>query len=466
MTQRITWSHPAPHQVFQRDSHNMASVEFTVQIAGVSGRVEVRTASTPWKGYGELEGYGGSITGKLEQLPTGEHKLYVRIVNEEEGAVIAQSELGPIFIGDLWLLAGQSNMEGCGRLIDVEPPQSGVSCFYLGDRWDLAVEPLNWPLESEDPVHWKNWLANGGKRDDLMKALRRDRVLGSGLGVAFGKTILAQTGVPIGLIMTASGGTSMSEWDPGLKGMEGQSLYGAMLRSVQAAGGKLKGMLWYQGESDATEEAVPKYAERMKQFVSCLRQDLGDARLPFIYVQLGPVYTQLGLELEWPAEKTWNRIQHDQLLLEQELGDAILVPAIDMRLDDFIHLATDSLIKLGRRMASCALSQVYQITTTELGPRLSSVSWSADRTKLTLSFTGLNGRFQAAERLLGFTLMSDGIPITHTARLTEEGKEIMLSLEEAAPAACNLYHGKGMNPVVNTRDQLGYPLPVWGPVPV
>jgi len=447
----------------------MASMEFTIQIGeGVSGRLEVRTASTPWKAYGVLEEEEGSITvtGRLEQLATGEHKLYARIVKVEEGTVIAQSELSPVFVGDLWLLAGQSNMEGCGRLTDVEPPQAGVSCFYLGDRWDLAVEPLNWSLESDDPVHWKNWLSNGATREELMKALRRDRVLGSGLGLAFGKALLTETGIPVGLIMTASGGTSMSEWDPELKGMEGQSLYGAMLRSVEAAGGKIKGMLWYQGESDATEEAAPKYVERMKQFVSCLRQDLGDTRLPFIYAQLGPVYAQLGLELEWPAEKTWNRIQHDQLLLEQELGDAILVPAIDLSLDDFIHLATDSLIKLGKRMASCALSQVYQITTTEWGPRLSSTSWSADRKELILSFTGLNGRFQTNDRLLGFTLMSEGNPIAHTTRLTEDGKAITLSLEEAAPDVCNLWHGKGVNPVVNTRDQLGYPLPVWGPVPV
>ena len=49
----------------------------------------------------------------------------------------------------------------------------------------------------------------------------------------------------------AHGGTSMEQWDPAKKGEGGNSLYGSMLRQVKLAGGKVKGVLWYQGESDA-----------------------------------------------------------------------------------------------------------------------------------------------------------------------------------------------------------------------
>ncbi len=63
------------------------------------------------------------------------------------------------------------------------------------------------------------------------------------------------TGVPIGLVACAHGGTSMEQWNPAKKDEGGKSLYGSMLRQFQLAGGKVKGVLWYQGESDANGEA-------------------------------------------------------------------------------------------------------------------------------------------------------------------------------------------------------------------
>ncbi|MFD0716557.1 sialate O-acetylesterase [Paenibacillus sp. GCM10027626] len=468
MRQQIKWVSPTPHQVFQRNLHDQASIAFSVQVAGgiKNGRLEVRTSCTSWKACGLIEGHEECLTGTVENLTTGEHTLYVRIVDGEGAELLEKCSLGPIFVGDLWILAGQSNMEGCGRLIDVEAAQAGVSCFYLGDRWDIAAEPLHWALESHDPVHWKNWMPYRS-RSELNEAIRRDRVLGSGLGMAFGKELLLHSGVPTGLVMAASGGTSMSEWDPELKHLEGGSLYGAMLRIVEAAGGQVKGCLWYQGESDATEEAAEKYAERMRRFVSCLRQDLGDASLPFIYVQLGPVYTQLGLELAWPEERAWNRIQNEQLLLEAELAHVALVPAIDMLLDDFIHLGSASLKELGRRVAATVLNKVYHLTAGSSGPRLSAAAWTnGSRTGLKLSFTGLNGGFQLVDRPFGFSLMSEGVAIAHKAKLTEDRRGILLCLAIAAPEGCTLWHGKGLNPTVNLKDQSGYPLPVWGPIPV
>ena len=67
------------------------------------------------------------------------------------------------------------------------------------------------------------------------------------------------TGIPQGIIACADGGTSMQQWDPARKSEGGKSLYGATLRRVQKNGGKVAGVIWYQGESDADPTNAPLY---------------------------------------------------------------------------------------------------------------------------------------------------------------------------------------------------------------
>ena len=92
---------------------------------------------------------------------------------------------------------------------------------------------------------------------------------------------------PIGLVACAHGGTSMEQWNPAKKGEGGNSLYGSMLRQIKLAGGKVKGVLWYQGESDANPEASKKYPQVFADFIASVRADLGQPDLPFYFVQIG-----------------------------------------------------------------------------------------------------------------------------------------------------------------------------------
>ena len=54
----------------------------------------------------------------------------------------------------------------------------------------------------------------------------------------------------------------MEQWNPAKKEQGGNSLYGSMLRQVKLAGGKVRGVLWYQGESDAMERRLEGLSPR------------------------------------------------------------------------------------------------------------------------------------------------------------------------------------------------------------
>ena len=75
--------------------------------------------------------------------------------------------------------------------------------------------------------------------------------------------------------------------------------YGFLLHHVRAVGGRVKGLLFYQGEQDAIfgdhDETVTKpsligplktYGERFFSFIQALREDIGDPKMPVIFAQI------------------------------------------------------------------------------------------------------------------------------------------------------------------------------------
>jgi len=351
-------------------------------------------------------------------------------------------------------------MDGCGKLVEVEQPEAGVSCFYMGDKWDIAIEPLCWLSESLDPVNW------GVAEAELPRAVleeRRHRVQGAGLGISFAKEVRKHVDVPIGLIICSHGGTSMAQWDPRLADKGGHSLYGAMLRKVNKLGGKVKGCLWYQGESQTSAELTPLYIEQMEFWVASLRKDVSCLELPFIYAQLSVFYV-LEPDERWPNSAWWNQIQQHQYALESTVPHAAMVPTIDAGLADIIHLDTPSLIRLGQRMAWQALRLAYGKQVAEVGPRPAEFSWNAQRTELRIALSGVNDRLVGEGKLLGFRVEKDKQRYGLTASIIEESQHIVLRFEQSIPIECELSHGAGFNPAVSIKDSKGIPLLVFGPV--
>ena len=359
-----------------------------------------------------------------------------------------------VFVGDLWVLAGQSNMEGVGDLIDVETPHPLVHSFQSREEWAPAEEPLHWLGESPRPIHHTLWgltmLETPAPRDT-------SRLKGSGLGLTFAKMLADATGVPIGLIPSAHGGTSMQQWEPSRKSMDGDSLYGATLLRVEANGGKVAGILWYQGESDANPADALVYEQRMTTLVQAFRTDLGQPNLPFFLVQLGGFVT--------PADQglvdSWNSVRESQRKLASDLPPPIaVVSAIDCGLDDLIHIDTDGLKTLGRRLAAVALGHP--------APALKAVSYDAPRYQIRVNFDGIQGTLAASGRPAGFSLRDpNGAEVQLIYKIVLDGSDAVLNLnEDPSPFGLHLWYGYGLNPYCNITDTSGASIPAFGPVPV
>ena len=244
------------------------------------------TVNGPNMGSGTIKFADGKLTGVPAGGPyTINCRVEVSRVDTNRGVTknVTNIAVGPVFVGDLWVLAGQSNMEGVGDLIDVTPPHPQVMMLGMDGKWKQAEEPLHWLVDSPDPVH----SGDPKTREQRSAQEHKTRTKGAGLGLPFAVALVEATGVPIGLVICAHGGTSMEQWNPAKKDEGGKSLYGSMLRQFQLAGGKVKGVLWYQGESDANAEASKVYPQVFADFIAAVRSDFGQPELPFYFVQIG-----------------------------------------------------------------------------------------------------------------------------------------------------------------------------------
>ena len=56
--------------------------------------------------------------------------------------------VGDVLVGELWILAGQSNMEGSGLITGTRTNENPlIRAYYMDDTWGMATEPIcSWRL--------------------------------------------------------------------------------------------------------------------------------------------------------------------------------------------------------------------------------------------------------------------------------------------------------------------------------
>jgi sialate O-acetylesterase len=456
----------ADDQVLQRGASGRADIHLSGTARGADGR---KVEACLLRKFVPLEGFEwapvaaiarDSWSAELKNIPAGgPYRLELRIANTDTKVAIQN-----ILVGDLWVLAGQSNMEGNGALADLDQPNTFVHSFDMADHWLVAEDPLHLSVAAADRVHWEqdaNHTPYRLERGALRKFIA-DRRQGAGLGLPFAVEMVRREGVPIGLIPCAHGGTSMNDWDPALKDKDGDSLYGAMIRRVRAAGGKVRGVLWYQGESDAFPQATGAFPEKFKRLVSSIREDFNQPDLPFYYVQISRHVSNENVD-------PWNVIQELQLEAELAIPHCGMVAAIDLPLDDEIHISTQGLKRLSVRLARLALGLPR-------GPRpvsatllpASSTGFREDRIRV--NFSDVNGKLEAPDRIAGFSIhASTGelVPIIYDTQVDRtDGRALLLYLKGKLPANAVLRYGYGKDPYCNLKDSADLAAPAFGPMEI
>jgi hypothetical protein len=389
------------------------------------------------------------------------------------------ANLSNILIGDVWLCAGQSNMERTLNEIANAPAEIANAQanypkirHFKVSRGVVATTPQ--PVFANG-VTGDSWTTTAAKAKDF-----------TAVGFLMAKEIYDSQQVPIGLLNITWGGTGITAWVPGGKLREiadytalvdtlpgvgnpgtGTScaIYNAMV--APATPFRIKGAAWYQGES-STGLGLQKYAAVLAKLREGLRQEFNQVDLPLLIVQLstdGPAQTvpvETGGFAEIRGAQAYDHAQdptRTRLVVTIDTGwvkDATVF-------DADIHPVDKQTV--GRRAGQAALNLAYGQPTAYLPPTFSHavVEGAALRCHFSNVGNGLmvglkpQGLDQGVapapspvQELPGGTLTGFAVAgankVYHTATATLGPADTVLVSSPSVPAPLYVRYGWGANP--------------------
>jgi sialate O-acetylesterase len=439
----IVTTGPADWQIIQRDAHGWGQVALAGRWESPEpGTVEVRMldqdTATPvsqlldWQ-QAETRP-DGTWAATLTQIPAGGlYRLETRF-NRAANVLGEWSDRGDtrhcLGVGDLWVITGQSNSAGYGRGPVYDPPELGVHLYRNSMRWALATHPLN---DSTDTRHTVNReAANPGHAPYLH----------------FARILKRELGYPIGLVQTSRGGSYLAEWNPTDPEPSG-GLYQNMVQCVQAVGGRVKGLVWYQGEAEGGAGTGATYLERFGRAVAAWRAALGQPDLPVLTVQLNRHYIPADSSLA----QSWSRVREAQRRAATTIPGVSVVPAFDLPLSDGIHTSPAGNMLLGERLARAALGAVYSRPIDYLAPDLQTAAAAADGRQIELTFAAVTSRMDNVDPTANSFQVEDSQGQVGIAQVVYPGGPIVrLVLERALSGSAAVHGGFGLAPASVPMD--------------
>ena len=397
--------------------------------------------------------------------------------------------LKDVLVGEVWIASGQSNMEWLVKnSLDAEKEIAAsddpLLRVYISDNVAQAEEQIDFP---------GTWTAASSESTGAMTAV----------GYFFARNLRQELGVPVGVIECAWGGKpiesfiseevlqklpegkpfiekkrqAIANWDGekmkaafeakvkkweegGKKGRQPRmqvepqlnsglhsTIYNGMIAPI--AGYGARGVIWYQGESNANAGSGALYEELLGALVDEWRERWG-SDLSFYWVQLANFRE---VTIEPGAESGWITVQDEMRRALKSIKKSGMAVTNDIGAADNIHPRNKQ--DVGARLARWALAQDYGREDVVMsGPLFEKAKSKGDRMILSFKFAeGLQSR--DGEALKRFEIKpEDGAWVWANAQI-EDGKVIVWSEQVKDPAivryawaenpeGANLVNGAGL----------------------
>jgi sialate O-acetylesterase len=229
-------------------------------------------------------------------------------------------------VGEVWLCSGQSNM---GKPLSY----ADNSTSYISDAPNHNIRLFRMTAGSGPAT--TTWTVSNATTAANFSAV----------GYWMGLDLSEDLNVPIGLIQATHDGTSIDHWQH-TNGGTGDD-YDAMVKAIQPFA--VKGVAWYQGESNGGDSA---YQKKLTDMLAEWRADWNLANLPFGIIQL-------------PAQK-WTTARLAQLAVTQTVANTFLVVTADLPNSSQLHPTAKYLV--GIRTSIGARGAVYGENIEYAGP--------------------------------------------------------------------------------------------------
>lgn len=267
-------------------------------------------------------------------------------------------ELSDVLIGEVWVCAGQSNVQMPVKGFIGQPVIGSCDAIAMAsskEKIRLLTVLRRENSELQEECQSTSWLETTPSNVKEFSAV----------AYFFAKYIQNILQVPVGIICSAAGGTNIERWmnkndylaiypDKSMdevKNVRAGELYNTMIYPLHLF--NIKGIIWYQGESNVLNPH--EYKQLFIRMVASWREKWALGEFPFYYVQIAPYQysdkqaSPIGAaELRQAQLEAMTIIPNSGMVVTSDVGDA-----------KHIHPADKP--NVGKRLALWALAKTYNI---------------------------------------------------------------------------------------------------------
>lgn len=359
-----------------------------------------------------------------------------------------------IYIGEVWLCSGQSNMEwpvgsttSANDDLAQADQQHRLRLFNMPSRY--PTNAVEWAEATLDSVNQLKLLQIG----PWQKADKASVKGFSSIAYHFGRVLADSLRIPVGIICNAVGGTTTESWidrrtlewdfpvilrdwyhgDFGQAWARGRALQNIRKAATPALqrhpyepaymfeagmlplqGYAIKGVTWYQGESNAHNIELHERLFRLLE--KSWRNYFHQPDMPFLFVQLAGI-----------NRPSWPEFRNSQRLLAAELPHTWMTVSMDKGDSLDVHYRDKK--PVGERLAWQALGHVYGQSVVCEGPACAKVVREGQTVRL--SFDHATGLKAQGTHLVGFEVAGeDGVYHTADARIV--GTDVVVTCPRVA----------------------------------
>ena len=321
----------------------------------------VFAANKPIRIYGEGDGIGElyfanlyarveSIDGKwIVELPEMDYggPFELRFIAEGEEIL-----LDDIYVGEVYLLSGQSNIQFKIResRFPIEQCEANDLMRVFGTECMQKVERF-------------------APKDGWMKCALDTVGEWSAIGYHMAHELVKRKNVAIGVVNCYQGASVIQSWMPkGAQEKLGISIppeelfethnieafkiwnYDGALYDYafsQVVPFSFSGVVWYQGESNSSPAEAKVHELQLEELINVWRADLMDESLPFIIVQIANYSAR--------DDEAWHMIQEAQMRVGNNMSNTKTVVSADVCEDHTVHPKTKTILSKRIADAACEL---------------------------------------------------------------------------------------------------------------
>ena len=373
-----------------------------------------------------------------------------------------------VVAGEVWLCSGQSNMEfemfqaSTGERDIPQAENPNIRLFDMEARW--RTDNANaWELSALDSINQLQYYKPAQWEVCSPKTVRAF----SAVAYYFGRRLQKELNMPIGLICNAVGGSPTEAWIDRhtleydfprilnnwrendfimdwVRQRAGENIAKATDKLqrhpyepaylfeagiLPLAQYPIKGVIWYQGESNAHNKEA--HSKLFPLLVKSWRTEFGNSQLPFYYVQLSSI-----------NRPSWGWFRESQRRLMKVVPHSGMAVSYDYGHPTDVHPKNKQ--PIGERLAQWALGDTYGKKVLPSGPLFRSATFNGKAA--TVAFDYAQGMHSAdGKTLRGFEL-SNGNGIFYPATAEVIGEEVKVTSEEVSNPQAVRY---GFSPVTD-----------------